>query len=44
LGGFIAFLLTRSASGLGVDEDKHIPLAMLSEAIGAFFVTFLYLT
>lgn len=44
LGGLIAYFLTQSANGLGVDENKYIPQAMASEAIGAFFVTFLYLT
>lgn len=44
LGGLLAYFFTVPANSLGVNEDKHIPLAMLSEVIGAFFVTFLYLT
>ena len=44
MGGLIAYIFTHSANPLGVDDNKLIPSAMASEAIGAFFVTFLYLT
>jgi len=44
LGGLVAYFLTRDANPLGVDESKYLPQAMAAEAIGAFFVTFLYLT
>jgi glycerol uptake facilitator-like aquaporin len=44
LGGLVAYIFTHSANPLGVDDNKLIPSAMASEAIGAFFVTFLYLT
>lgn len=44
LGGFIAFLFTRSPHKLGVEQDINSLLAMPAETIGAFFVTFLYLT
>jgi len=43
-GGVISSILTRNASQLGLDESKYIPQAMAAETIGAFFVTFLYLT
>lgn len=43
LGGLIAFFFTKNANPLGVDTS-YIHLAMIAETIGAFFVTFLYLT
>ena len=42
-GGLIAFIFTRQPVALGVDT-KYVAQAMTSEVIGAFFVTFLYLT
>lgn len=44
LGGMIGSILTTKEDGLGVDDSKFIPQAMAAEAIGAFFVAFLYLT
>jgi glycerol uptake facilitator-like aquaporin len=44
LGGLLGSILTLKENGLGVDEAKHIPQAMVAETIGAFFVAFLYLT
>ena len=43
VGGLIAFTFTLLPNKLGV-SSAFIPQAMTSEVIGAFFVTFLYLT
>lgn len=43
VGGLIAYIFTFKSVALGVDA-AYIPQAMTSEAMGAFFVTFLYLT
>ena len=43
LGGLIAYFFTQERNKLGVDSS-YVGQAMVAEAIGAFFVTFLYLT
>lgn len=44
LGGLISYFQTHEANSLGVSEAKYVGQAMVAEAIGAFFLTFLYLT